>query len=61
MSVISSTIRSFIKNEEGIAATEYAMLISLIALLLVAVVGQFGDNLSTMWTNVSTGAFSQRG
>ena len=61
MSVITSAIRSFIKNEEGIAATEYAMLLGLIALLLVAVVGLFGDNLSAAWSNVSTGSFSQRG
>lgn len=38
-----NAIRQFVKGEEGLAAAEYAILLTLIAVALVAVVGQFRE------------------
>ncbi|MFL5578352.1 MAG: Flp family type IVb pilin [Gemmatimonadaceae bacterium] len=59
MKVLAATIRSFVKEEEGIAASEYALMLGLIALLLFVVIRVFGRNLSTYWNNVNTSVFSQ--
>ena len=59
MNVLAATIRSFVKEEEGIAASEYALMLGLIALLLFIVIRVFGRNLSTYWNNVNTSVFSQ--
>ena len=59
MKVLAATIRSFVKEEEGIAASEYALMLGLIALLLFIVIRVFGRNLSTYWNNVNTSVFSQ--
>ena len=59
MKVLAAAIRSFVKEEEGIAASEYALRLGLIALLLFIVIRVFGRNLSTYWNNVNTSVFSQ--
>jgi len=59
MKVLAATIRSFVKEEEGIAASEYALMLGLIALLLFVVIRVFGKNLSNYWTNVNTSVFTQ--
>ncbi|MFL5578353.1 MAG: Flp family type IVb pilin [Gemmatimonadaceae bacterium] len=59
MNPVSATIRSFVREEEGIAASEYALMLGLIALLLFIVIRVFGQNLSTYWNNVNTSVFSQ--
>jgi Flp pilus assembly pilin Flp len=59
MKVLAATIRSFVTDEEGIAASEYALMLGLIALLLFVVIRIFGRNLSNYWTNVNTSVFSQ--
>ena len=59
MNVLAATVRSFVKDEEGIAASEYALMLGLIALLLFVVIRIFGRNLSNYWTNVNTSVFSQ--
>jgi len=59
MNVLAATIRSFVKEEEGIAASEYALMLGLIALLLFIVIRVFGRNLSTYWNNVNSSVFSQ--
>ena len=41
-----SSIRKFIRSEEGIAVTEYGLLIALVAIALIAVVTVFGSNIS---------------
>ena len=42
-----SSIKKFLRNEDGIAVTEYGLLIALVAIALIAVVTVFGSNIST--------------
>ena len=39
-------IRKFFRSEEGIAVTEYGLLVALIAIALIAVVTVFGTQIS---------------
>ena len=59
MKVLAAAVRSFVKEEEGIAASEYALMLGLIALLLFLVIRVFGRNLSKYWNNVNSSVFSQ--
>jgi len=43
-------IQKFIKSDDAIAVTEYALLIALVAVVLVAVVLAFGTALSSWFT-----------
>ena len=45
-----SSIKKFFRSEEGIAVTEYGLLVALIAVALIAVVLVFGQNISTWFT-----------
>lgn len=38
-----NVIRQFVKEEEGLAAAEYAILLTLVAVALITVVGNFRD------------------
>ena len=49
-----SRIRTFFKNEEAIAVTEYGLLVALIAIALIAVVTLFGNQISS-WFSRKTG------
>lgn len=40
-------VREFLTSDDGIAVTEYALLIALVAVVLVAVVLAFGTRLSS--------------
>lgn len=42
-----STIRRFVKSEDAIAVTEYGLLVALIAVLLIAVVALFGQQIQS--------------
>lgn len=46
-------IRKFVKGEEGIAVTEYGLLIALVAILLIGVVTLFGSQISS-WFSAKT-------
>jgi pilus assembly protein Flp/PilA len=46
-----SRIRTFLRNESGIAVTEYGLLIALIAVLLIGVVTIFGSSISSWFAN----------
>jgi pilus assembly protein Flp/PilA len=46
-----SSIKKFFRNEDGIAVTEYGLLIALVAIALIAVVTVFGSNIATWFTN----------
>lgn len=48
-----SSIKKFIRSEEGIAVTEYGLLVALIAVALIAVVLLFGQNIAT-WFSTKT-------
>ena len=51
MDRIRSTVRKFVKSEEGIAVTEYGLLIALVAVLLIGVVTIFGSSISSWFAN----------
>ncbi len=40
-------MKKFFRSEDGIAVTEYGLLIALVAIALIAVVTVFGSNIST--------------
>jgi pilus assembly protein Flp/PilA len=46
-------IRKFLRSEEGIAVTEYGLLIALVAVLLIGVVTIFGSQISS-WFSAKT-------
>jgi pilus assembly protein Flp/PilA len=50
-------IRTFLKSEDGIAVTEYALLVALVAMLLVAVVTVFGTKISS-WFEKKTNSIT---
>ena len=54
MDRIRTQIRKFVKVEEGIAVTEYGLLIALIAILLIGVVTLFGSQIAS-WFSAKTG------
>ena len=57
MSVIAAAVRSFVKEEEGIAVTEYGLLVALIAVALVVVTRTFGSSISS-WFSARTGSIT---
>ena len=54
MDRIRTQIRKFVKSDEGIAVTEYGLLIALIAILLIGVVTLFGSQIAS-WFSAKTG------
>ena len=51
MDRISTMVRKFVKSDEGIAVTEYGLLIALVAVLLIGVVTIFGSSISSWFAN----------
>ena len=49
--------RRFVKNEEGIAVTEYGLLVALVAVLLIGVVTIFGSSIAS-WFAARTGSIT---
>ena len=47
------SLKSFVANESGATAIEYALIASLIAVALVTVLGNLGTKLSTEFSEVS--------
>ena len=43
-----------VKDEKGATATEYALLVGLIALVIVIGVGAFGKNLNTFFSSLAS-------
>ena len=48
------TVRAIFSNEKGATATEYSLLVGLIALVIVAGVTLFGTNLNTFFSSLGT-------
>jgi pilus assembly protein Flp/PilA len=46
--------KSFVANESGATAIEYALIASLIAIALVTILGQLGTKLSAEFSEVSS-------
>ena len=57
MDRIRTMARKFVKSDEGIAVTEYGLLIALIAVLLIGVVTVFGSSISS-WFAAKTNAIT---
>ena len=53
MTRIRSWLRNFVESDEGIAVTEYGLLIALVAVLLIGVVTVFGSSISS-WFSAKT-------
>jgi len=51
MDRIRTVARKFVKSDEGIAVTEYGLLIALVAVLLIGVVTIFGSSISSWFAN----------
>lgn len=51
MDRIRSLARKFVRSDEGIAVTEYGLLIALVAVLLIGVVTIFGSSISSWFAN----------
>ena len=57
MSRMRAAVRNFLKGEEGIAVTEYGLLVALIAVLLIGVVTIFGSSIKS-WFAARTGTIT---
>jgi Flp pilus assembly pilin Flp len=51
MSKITTAVRRFVKDEQGISVTEYGLLIAFVAVALIAVVTMAGSRISTFFDN----------
>jgi Flp pilus assembly pilin Flp len=49
--------RRFLTEDQGIAVTEYGLLIALVAILLIGVVSLFGSQISS-WFSAKTGTIT---
>jgi pilus assembly protein Flp/PilA len=47
-------IASFIRQEEGVTATEYALMIALVAVAIIVGAGLLGTNLNTVFSSIAT-------
>jgi pilus assembly protein Flp/PilA len=45
-------LKNFIRNQDGVTAIEYALIVSLIAVFIVAAVQAVGTKVSTVFTEV---------
>jgi pilus assembly protein Flp/PilA len=54
MQAFVSTIRHFLDSEDGPTAVEYAVLVGLIVIGIVAVVGALASSMSTTFSQVSS-------
>jgi pilus assembly protein Flp/PilA len=50
---LATTVRAIFAHEKGATATEYSLLVGLIALVIVAGVTLFGGNLNTFFSNLA--------
>lgn len=51
MKALLSAVRAFAQEEDGVALSEYLILLGLLVGGLIAAVSTAGDNLETAWTN----------
>ncbi len=49
-----ATIKSFVANESGATAIEYALIASLVAIALVTILGSLGTRLSAEFSEISS-------
>lgn len=49
MSYLTTAVRRFLKDEDGIAVTEYGILLALLAVILIVAVNLFGSEFTSWW------------
>jgi pilus assembly protein Flp/PilA len=54
MNKLIQSAKQFMSNEEGVTAIEYGLIAALIAVVIVATVGDVGKALNTVFTSVKT-------
>jgi len=52
---MSKLFARFLNDESGATAVEYGLIVALIAAGIITIVGTLGDQITTAFTNVSTG------
>jgi Flp pilus assembly pilin Flp len=57
MNRIRLAVRQFVRDDEGIAVTEYGLLVALVAVLLIGVVAIFGSSIKS-WFAARTGTIT---
>ena len=57
MTRIRTQVSRFLRNDEGIAVTEYGLLVALVAVLLIGVVAIFGSSIKS-WFEARTSAIT---
>ena len=57
MNRIRLAVRQFVRGEEGIAVTEYGLLVALVAVLLIGVVAIFGSSIKS-WFGARTASIT---
>ena len=57
MNRIRTRVSRFLRNDEGIAVTEYGLLVALVAVLLIGVVSIFGSSIKS-WFEARTGSIT---
>jgi Flp pilus assembly pilin Flp len=57
MNRIRSAVRQFVRSDEGIAVTEYGLLVALVAVLLIGVVAIFGSSIKS-WFGARTASIT---
>ncbi len=51
---LASFVKSFLSDEEGATATEYAVMLALIIVICIAAIGALGDKVSTNFVNIES-------
>jgi pilus assembly protein Flp/PilA len=51
MQTLKRRVRRFLADQDGATATEYAVMLALILLAVIAVIGSFGSSTSGIWAN----------
>jgi len=54
MSRINQLVRRFVKNDEAATMVEYALMLSLIAVVCIIAVTLIGTNANTIFNNIAT-------
>jgi pilus assembly protein Flp/PilA len=52
--ILRDTIGKFFKNEDAVTAIEYALIASLIAVVIIAALTTVGTQLTAIFTNIGT-------
>ena len=54
LNTVSASLTKFWRDEEGATAAEYGLIAALIALAIILTVGQLGQKIKQVFTNVTT-------